>query len=376
MCSDNVAYKKGASSIARIQKRARSKHFTNEYTLALVDTKSRLTDQYWKTYWCGDEIRETSDGRFLSKFCEKRWCTTCNRIRTARLLNTYMPLVNQWNEPTLTTLTRKNIPLEQLNSEVGNLVKLFQKCKDNLRRTYKIKLKGTRNMETTFNPKTKEFNVHFHCIIEGKQNAETLVKLWVKTSNKDGHRAELQAQDTRSIGKDAKDLIEAFKYSNKIVNTVTVNGKKERRIYAYAFDAINQAMLRRRAFQTFGFTKADSAEVEKAMQELDETINKRLEAIKEKSLKEKAVSELKSLISSIKDPIKRAEFIDEYLELSQSLESDQGDIVVNSFQWHHSATDWVTKDGELLTGYEPSESMKELISGIVRKPIKSPTSSL
>jgi hypothetical protein len=287
-----------------------------------------------------------------------------------------MPLVNQWNEPTLTTLTRKNIPLEQLNSEVGNLVKLFQKCKDNLRRTYKIKLKGTRNMETTFNPKTKEFNVHFHCIIEGKQNAETLVKLWVKTSNKDGHRAELQAQDTRSIGKDAKDLIEAFKYSNKIVNTVTVNGKKERRIYAYAFDAINQAMLRRRAFQTFGFTKADSAEVEKAMQELDETINKRLEAIKEKSLKEKAVSELKSLISSIKDPIKRAEFIDEYLELSQSLESDQGDIVVNSFQWHHSATDWVTKDGELLTGYEPSESMKELISGIVRKPIKSPTSSL
>jgi hypothetical protein len=308
----------------KLIKRARSKHFTNSYTLALIDQKSPLEKKYWDTWHCSSVVRETETGNYYSTYCKNKWCTTCNRIRTAHLLNKYVPVLETWKELHLVTLSRVNVKGDELRNELGALVKMFQKVKDNLRKNYNIKLKGTRNTETTYNPKTDTYHPHFHMVIEGEVEAHLLEKLWIETNVKDGFKVDPKAQDVRKVGTKASDLIEAFKYSNKIVNTVTIDGKKERVIYAHAFDIINQANKGKRNFQNFGF-KLPS--IENEPETLDEII-------------------------------KDIEEIDELPPRSE-----------NMFVWFKEAHDWLNPDtGELLTGYEVNEAMQTLINGIKRKP--------
>ena len=71
-----------------LQKRARTKSFSLPLATALTDLRSPLEKSYRSTIYCNRSITQV-DGRMVSKYCGQRWCLTCNRIRTARAVESY-----------------------------------------------------------------------------------------------------------------------------------------------------------------------------------------------------------------------------------------------------------------------------------------------
>ena len=202
------------------------------------------------------------------------------------------------------TLTAPAVKPEQLRDRIKELVKEFQKTKDNLRKNYKIQLRGSRNIEVTYNPEKDWYHPHIHCIIESKEAANTFVNLWLKQFP-DANR---KAQDIRKFGGKETDLIEAFKYSQKIIS-------KDKKIYIEPMDLINIATIGGkngvRLFQTFGINKPKDIEL------LPEEITGIAEA---------------------------DNFTDECIKL---------------FMYDHKKHDWIEREtGKSLTGFKPSKALE------------------
>ena len=77
-----------SSAKLTLQKRAKSKAFTQSYLFDLIDLKSNLNKSYWQTYHCAKVVLQEGD-KITSRYCNQRWCLTCNRIRTAKMINGY-----------------------------------------------------------------------------------------------------------------------------------------------------------------------------------------------------------------------------------------------------------------------------------------------
>ncbi len=270
---------KGAE-LESLNKRGRAKYVTNFLMSKLIEmhkeTNGNQESEYWlkrysKTYYCSHLLADTN-GKFTSTFCRYKVCLVCSRIRTAELIDTYLEAVNELKDKQFVTLTIPNVHNYELYSVVREMVKNFQKAKDNLRKQ-KISLRGTRNLEVTFNPKTKDYHPHFHCIIENEKNAELLVSEWLRIYQ----NAERAAQDIRKFGMYENDLLEAFKYVNKVVSgnskervkndeLAYVTIKRQGKIYIEALDNINKATSgigqvgKFRTFQAFGIKKKEREE--------------------------------------------------------------------------------------------------------------------
>jgi hypothetical protein len=268
------------AKIESLNKRGRAKYVNNFLMSRLIEmhkeTNGNNIDNYWlkrysKTYYCSHTLMNI-DNKFVTTFCRYKVCLICARIRTAELIESYFDAINELEDKQFVTLTIQNVYNYQLYDTVREMVKSFQKAKDNLRKQ-KISLKGTRNMEVTYNPESKTYHPHFHCIIENKQNADALVSEWLRIYPD----ADSRAQDVRPFGTHENDLLEAFKYVNKVIS----GAKKERvknnelsyetvrkqgKIYIEALDNINKATSgigqkgKFRTFQAFGIKKKDREE--------------------------------------------------------------------------------------------------------------------
>jgi len=101
-----------------LQKRAKSKAFTFSYLFDLIDLKSDLTKSYWQTYYCSTSILQ--EGKTLtSKYCNQRWCLTCNRIRTAKIINGYKSEIESFKDPQFCNVNnpkRKSVRFKEYNS--------------------------------------------------------------------------------------------------------------------------------------------------------------------------------------------------------------------------------------------------------------------
>ncbi len=223
------------------------KHSTIATLKRLIDVSDKhWKKRYWKAYHCKNVLLQ--DGNKLQgSLCRKRWCQTCNRIKTAELINGYSkPLQNLQNEDNLyfITLTTKTVKSRKLNNEIIKRYKAFTRIKDNLRKNYGIKLVGARKLEITYNEITNEYHPHFHFIQQGKHEAEMLQKLWLEQFP----QASEKAQDIRLIDANNSDnLVEIFKYATKqIVKDETT---------AAALHNIYHALDGKRVFQTYGKLK-------------------------------------------------------------------------------------------------------------------------
>jgi hypothetical protein len=108
------------------------------------------------------------------------------------------------------TLTRPNVKARQLKSEIKKMLSGFQKIKDNLRKTYKIKLQGIRKIEITYNHKTDSYHPHFHFIQDNLHATELMQDLWLQQFS----NASIKGQDIRSIDmQDENSFIEIFNYT-------------------------------------------------------------------------------------------------------------------------------------------------------------------
>jgi hypothetical protein len=260
--------------------KAKRKVITQAMVLSLLDVskaKKKNTDQiksYWNTYHCQNKVY-TSKGRLFSKYCKNRHCTLCTSIRKAELINKYLPVVQQWEEPYFVTLTCKSVPKKWLRGRMRNVLKAFRTINDKYRkrnqRGQQTKLMGIKSLECNFNPLKRTYNVHLHIIVPDKETADILLNEWLKLWSKDNTWHKLLAsplgQNAQKVNNNAKALIEIIKYGSKIFTEPDVNNKSNstvnRNLYAAALNNILNAMKGLRIFERFGFDlpKQDSIKV-------------------------------------------------------------------------------------------------------------------
>ncbi len=231
-----------------LQKRAKSKAFTLSYLFDLIDLDGKLTKSYWQTYYCSSTILQ--EGRGLSsRYCNQRWCLTCNRIRTAKIINGYKKEIEEFKEPYFVTLTIPNVKRVDLRASIQNMNKSMSKINNNLKRRHNIKLKGLRKYECTYNHKRNDYHPHFHLIIDGEKEANLLVQMWLKQHKE----ADTKGQDI-SIA-NSNTMVELCKYFTKIIS-------KDNDYNPKALNIMFLAAKGKRTFQPIGIKKDVSEEVE------------------------------------------------------------------------------------------------------------------
>lgn len=213
---------------------------TNLKLALLIDATDDKTwkDRYWDTWHCRRVILQEGN-KLKSSLCRRRWCQTCSRIKTAELLHAYKQPLLDLGTLYFVTLTAPTVCERELKSVIKKRIKAFQRIKDNMRKNYGMKINGMRKLEVTHT--NGKYHPHFHLIIEGKQEAELLLQLWLAqfpSANK--HAQNITAIQTAN----EKSFIELFKYASKDA----VKDKSS----AHASHIIYMALYTIRTVQTFG----------------------------------------------------------------------------------------------------------------------------
>lgn len=230
-----------------LQKRARSKYLTNALAGKLADLNSPLRQSYWNSYHCCETLIQSGQ-KLTGKYCNNRWCMTCNRIRTAKLILGYSLPLSQLEEKRFVTLTVPNINGNSLLDTIEKMQLTLKAIQETLRKR-KTLIVGLRKLEVTYNPLRKNFHPHFHLVIaNGNGNSETLIDEWLLRYPGTNRKA----QDVRPA--DNGTSMELFKYFTKIIT--------KDRIYVDALDTIFNAMYRKRTFQPMGLKKTVSEDVD------------------------------------------------------------------------------------------------------------------
>lgn len=237
-----------------LYKKAIAKYVTNEILMPLIDLKSSRYKSYWNTYHCVETLFQNENGKITSTYCKQRWCVVCNRIRTAKLINGYSPVLKNMKDLKFVTLTVPNVSGIELREKIDEMQKTWRSILHKARRTDKIQLNGIRKLETTHNFRTNEFHPHYHIIVQGEKEANYIRDAWLKMNKTSVYKA----QDVRNADKNS--VIELFKYFTKLY-TKKENGK----VQTYtpeAMDTIFAALRNKRVVQSFGNVKQVSDDFE------------------------------------------------------------------------------------------------------------------
>jgi hypothetical protein len=253
-------------------KRGRADFFSTNLKIALhnANTDSPIRHRYIYSTFCNKELTKEGN-KITGKYCGQRWCVTCNRIRTAQLINAYLPEVQSIKEPRFLTLTLKNCTGDELRPRVQWMVKAWAKIQKKLARNKEVK--GYRKLEVTHNQRFNDFHPHFHAIVDGKANAEYIISAWLNLCQDANIEALAEWQDERPA--DLGAMKELFKYTAKILpkkakgktweETFNNPGKVKR--FLEGQDTIYQALYRVKTFQPFGFKpKKDQKEEEERLE--------------------------------------------------------------------------------------------------------------
>ena len=298
--------KKYRKTLDTLKKRATVKYLQRALILKLIDLNSPLKQSYWHTWHCANILLQ--DGKTVTaKYCNNRWCPVCNRIRTAKMINGYLPEFKKMTDPRFVTLTIPNMPASELDSALDTMTREFQKIKKVFINRRNFAINGIRKIEVTYNEKTNEYHPHFHIILEGKEVGEALIEEWLKRFPS----ADLRGQKNDKADTDS--LTELCKYSTKLFEKQTV--KKGEKIIVQvnvkALDVIYQALRKRRIMQSMGWVKRVSEDVD----EIDSQI---------------------------------------YEDIPES---------VDVWTWEQEVSDWINSAGEMLTGCEAHKDYELRFSG-------------
>ena len=222
------------------KKRAKAKYLTNGFLMAMIDLDSPLKKGYVNSLYCSQELKQDGD-KITTKYCKNRWCMVCNRIRIAKNINGYVPQLDTLTDPQFLTLTIPNVPRGDLRPALRGMVNAWTAIYKKLHRQsqkIKIKLRGIRKLECTYNAEQDTYHPHFHFIVEHKAVAETIMLHWLNIfPNASPAAQKISPANSNSIK-------ELFKYFTKIVTKGSV--------YIPAMDQIFQAIRGFRVYQPFG----------------------------------------------------------------------------------------------------------------------------
>jgi len=291
------------------QKRAKRKSIARVLTSKLINLDSPLQKAYKLTHsFCANELLHNGN-EITSRYCGYRWCPVCNPIRTAKLINGYLPVFAEFKDPYLVTLTAPTCTKEQLAETVEHRGQVWASILNHSRTLYNrgkinYRLKGIRKLEITARPDGM-FNPHFHIIVEGKESANLIKAQWL-------HRYPDADRKLQKVDKANPDsLKELFKYITKFWTEDKETGKPV--IYSpEQMDAIFQALQGKPTARPFGGVKMVRDEVEQ------------IETIQVKDMTEKY------------------------------------DISV----WNQAVMDWIDTYGECASGYTPTDKDRQFLTEI------------
>jgi hypothetical protein len=292
------------------RKRANGKYFTRflQKTLFYGCPESPLRNSYFNTFFCTHAV-EIKGGQEFTTYCKNRWCLPCARIRTANYINAYLPQLKEMSNPQFVTLSRRNVPGENLRDEINELIKLriaLMDAEKKHRKKYGLgKLQALWKIEVTYNEARNDFHPHFHAILQDSDSAERTVLRWLSFKQNSG-KVSAKAQDVKPV-KDENSARELFKYFTKLISKDRQTGQYK--IYdPLALDCIFQAMRKRQVYTPYGMKKPP-----------EDYLNKTTEG----------------------------------LNLDPNFDY--------FFLWNQSLADWIEqKTGEFLTGNTPSEKIKSI----------------
>lgn len=229
-------------------KRAKTKYFTNALSLKLADLKTDLMQSYYNSYHCNETLKQNGK-KITGRYCNNRWCLTCNRIRTAKLINGYYGTLEKMEDKQFVTLTVPNVPAELLEETINDMATTINGIRKRFhRKTVGVKLVALRKLEVTYNKKRNDYHPHYHFIVNGYEEAQALKNFWVERYE----GTSVNAQDVRPA--DNKSVMELFKYFTKIVTKGSLQIKQ--------LDIIFSAMRGKRVFQSMGIKKDVSEDIE------------------------------------------------------------------------------------------------------------------
>jgi len=253
-----------------LTRRAKAKFITNGLIFPLIDLNSPLKNSYWRTWHCTSVLLQEGH-KLTSKYCNNRWCIVCNRIRTAKMINKYYPVIkSELPDLHFTTLTFPNVKGEDLEQAISDMISNFQRIKNKMRMRDKIKIKGIRKLECTVNYRRRDFNPHLHFLMDGRGPAELLQKEWLLRYPQAYHKAQ------KILKADDGSIIELLKYTTKLVHkddyTKLDNNQIQIGIHPEELDTIFQAVRNRRTYQPFGIKLNLNEDVEELKSEVYEEI--------------------------------------------------------------------------------------------------------
>ena len=73
--------------------------------------------------YCAETIMTDEIGKVTTTYCKNRWCQTCNRIRTARLINGYLPQIKELFQPVFVTVTLPTVGGKELKPRIEEMEK-------------------------------------------------------------------------------------------------------------------------------------------------------------------------------------------------------------------------------------------------------------
>jgi hypothetical protein len=238
----------------KLLQKAKNSYFSKGLAKNLMFLDSKLKKGYKRTYYDCQTTIVQQGKKLTSRYCGARWCNTCNRIRTAKLMNGYLKPIQAMEQPMFVTLTIPNVIKEDLK----HFIKLMVSVSTNSIRTIKrkkIAFNGIRKFECTYNAIEDTYHPHFHFIVEGLKASEELTNEWLK-------RFPLSASWCQDITPLTNE-IELFKYQTKIVSKAD-NGYY---VFLEPLDTIFTAIKGMRTFQSFGNIKMVKEDIEELQSE-------------------------------------------------------------------------------------------------------------
>ena len=258
-----------AKALKPLQNRAKKKTISNTVILKLIEISKENGEHYKEkayrnSFYCQSKVIK-ANGRLFGDYCKNRFCTICAGIRKADIINRYLPIIGNWEQPYFVTLTAKAVPKLKLKDRYDRMykgiIRLLERNKKRAQRGKAIRFMGIRTIECNFNPQRRTYNPHLHLLVANKQMAEQLINEWlIQCTPTHAKRA---AQHMRAVNDTEKDLIEIIKYGSKIFTDPTMQSKTKRKynpiIYAKAYHNIIWAMQGHRVFERFGFNLPQKA---------------------------------------------------------------------------------------------------------------------
>lgn len=242
---------------ADLKKKAKRKALTVFLCRKLIELKTDNIQAYRNMYYC-NSVMQQENQELKTSYCKNRFCLVCNSIKTANLINGYLPELQKMEEPIFLTLTIKAVKAHVLSRSIDRMQRDFRAITKHLRKDRKLKIIGIRKLECNHNkyydhydPEHPEryqnrdfdtYNPHFHVVLDGFYEAAHFVNEWLKRYPE----ASKKAQDIRPADHDT--FTELFKYATKIIG-------KNGMINPRALDNIYSAFRRRRVVQPIGIKK-------------------------------------------------------------------------------------------------------------------------